>query len=103
MQVGLNRIVHILKNQHDSKILLQQLDDAMTHLYTDGYIAGHAAVSLEQWIQIDEPPSTSDYVIVMGMLEDGSITWCRGKYDGEWISDIEMIVTHWRPAPEVNN
>lgn len=103
MQVSLKRIVRVLSNQHDSKALLQQLDDAMTHLYTDGYIAGHAAASMETWIPISEPPNTDDYVIVKGLLDDGTATWCKGKYNGEWLCDIDMIVTHWRPAPEVED
>lgn len=104
-KVGLKRIVDILGKRHDAKELLQQLDDAMTHMYTKGYIAGHAAVDLEKWIPESEPPATSDYVTVKCLRDDGLPTWGKGRYDGEkWICyDDGLIVTHWRPAPEVQD
>lgn len=100
-KIDLTRVIDVLRRQHDGKYLIKQMDASLTHMFTDGYAAGHTAASLDTWIPCEEYlPATDDFVLVLGVLKDGSRTWGKGRYHDGWVSGVKDI-THWRPAPEV--
>lgn len=78
-----------------------QLDEAMRHMFTEGFRYGYEMASQGLWILASKDyPRTPEPVEVTVLLPDGTSRTAQSKYiNGKWTSKVGEVIA-WRPKPQ---